>query len=260
MKIFKIVLSVIITAMTLTFSSCQNEEDVQDLFENTDHASDIDTNINDNFITPEIQDSLKSVEPYYIETMDDLFVPMQEADNAFKQALYRGDFEYYPTTTPILSRASVTKHTEYETRPLVMPEDIHLKMFFKSKFSATIVNKINAVVSPEYKISTGTTYCCYWYVYYHKIIKNSNQSFGQANSPKCALHPDTKTSYIERGYGKEETAQADGTTKIELYSFELVILYKDTNKKTIRLDIYYPRAIDPSPWKGYEFSYNILTR
>lgn len=260
MKIFRIALLVIITAMTLTLSSCKNEEDVKDLFENTNLSSDIDTDINDKFITQEIQDSLKSVEAYYIGTMNDLVIPMQEAHNAFKKALNRGDFKDYPESTPILTRASVTKHTEYETSSLAMPEDIHKKMFFKSKFSAAVVNKINAVASPEYRISTGTTYCCYWRVYYHKIIKNSNQSFGQANSPQCALHPDTRNSYIERGYGKEETAQADGTTKIELYSFEVVILYKDTNKKTIRLDISYPRDIDPSPWKGYEFSYNILTR
>lgn len=241
--------------MIVPFSSCQNEEEVQALFENSNGPFEIEANISDNFLTEEIKDSLESVETFYIDTMDDLIVPMQEAQANFKQALQRGAFENYPAATSNLTRASVTKYTEYKTRPLVLPEEEHLKMFFKSKFSATIVNKINANVSPEYKISTGTTYYCYWYVYYHKIIKNQNQRFGIEDSPNCALYPDTRTSYIQRGYSKEETAQTDGTTKIELYSFELVILYKDSNK---RLDIYYPRTIDPSPWKGYEFSYNIL--
>ena len=221
----------------LLLPSCQSDED---LFPLCEISADVPleefthSDSHNGFMSYEENHAqLANAETYEIETLDDLIVPMQNANIAFKEALAEGLFENRIPTDPMDSRASVTKHTEYEVQPLVMPEDIHQKMFFKSKFSATVVNKINAVVIPEYRISTGTTYCCYWDVFYHSVLLDSNQRFGYVDSSLCALHPETRNAFLERGYAMEKKEQADGKTKIELYSFQLRILYKDTNNKTI---------------------------
>lgn len=243
--------------------SCHNDEDLFPLSETIEDVRQDEftlSNSQDPFISnEEIHARLADADTYEIETLDDLNIPMQKANIVFKEALAKDLFEHQIPATLMVSRASVARHTEYEVQPLVMPEDIHQKMFFKSKFSATVVNLINAVVMSEYRISTGTTYCCYWDVFYHSVLLDSNQKFGYVDSPLCALHPETRNAFLERGYAMEKKEQVGGKTKIELYSFQLRILYKDTNNKTIYLGILYPRAIDSSPWKGYEFSYNILS-
>lgn len=264
MKTLKNFLSVILLLMAISLSSCQNEEDVL-LIDNSNNRVHLDNLIvnddtdNDDFLTQQILDSLESTEVYFIDKLDDLLEPMQNAQNAFEQALKRGDFNDYPFASLVQPFSSETRYTQYETIPLGVSGDLHQQMFFKSKFSSSIVNSINANVSSAYKISTGTTYCCYWNIYYHRVKINPGQMWGPYDSPKCALHPDTKESYITRGYSKTQTSNEDGTKTIALTSYELLILYKDTNKETIRLNITYPRVLDPSPWKGYEFIYNIIT-
>ena len=151
-----------------------------------------------------------------------------------------------------------SNYKAYENIDLVFEEDLEKKMYFKSKFGEKIVNEINAIGTPETNISTGTTYCCKWRVYYHPVTIEKNQKFGICSSPKCGLTPSTRTSYVDRGYGVEERALNNGRTRKELYTFSVLIMYKDTNKKTIRLDIEYPiRTSADGP--GYEFIYNILT-
>jgi hypothetical protein len=243
----------------MLFVSCQDANDDVLLLDNaTDNQSIIDHGLDNGLVFPTEIDSLKQTEPYEINTLDDLLIPMQKADSVFKIALKNGNFVYKPSPKSNISRASSSKHIEYERYPLVMGDDsLHQAMFFKSKFSSTVVNLINAKVDKQYRLSTGTTYCCYWYVYYHRVKLDKNQRFGKVASPKCALQPETKSSYIDRGYQKTEKTQNDGTKLVELYSYELYILYKEKNPPT-RLDIYYPFVLD-SPSQGYEFIYNILT-
>jgi hypothetical protein len=214
--------------------------------------------MNHEFVLPTEIDSLSQTELYEINTLDDFMIPMQKADSVFKIALEKGNFVYKPSPRSNISRASSSKYIEYERYPLVMGDDsLHQAMFFKSKFSSSIVNLINAKVDKNYQLSTGTTYCCYWYVYYHRVKLEKNQKFGTVSSPKCALQPETKSSYIDRGYQKTEKTQSDGTKLVELYSYEVCILYKE-KKPSTRLDICYPFVLD-SPSQGYEFIYNILT-
>lgn len=263
MKILNLALLLIVTAMMFSFSSCQKDEGVTGPSGSGNNVDDMiavnPDDVNAVTINQEIYDSLKSVKPVLVETEEDLIGPMQKARTLFFRALLTGAFDDYPCSPSELSRGELKKHTEYVSRPVVMPDDVHAGMFFKSKFGTQIVNNINAIVSPEHRISTGTSYCCYWNVYYHQVVKNPDQKYGPLVSPNCALHPKNKASYEIRGYEDDDKEQADGTSKIIMYSFELVILYKDTDKPTVRLDIYYPRIMDPSPWKGYEFIYNIYT-
>lgn len=171
--------------------------------------------------------------------------------------LETGDFIYFPASWSIQSRVSSSKHIAYVHLPIIINDDaINQKMYFKTKFGASLVSKINAICS-EKKLSTGTTYCCYWNVYYHRDTLEVNQKFGKVPSPNCALQPETRSSYTDRGYQKTEKEQNDGTTLVEMYSFELYILY-DEKKLPKRLDIYYPKIIGGVP-NGYEFIYNILT-
>ncbi len=264
MKVLKIAMLSIVTTMMLPFASCHEGNEVTAPSGTLDSVNDLvaadPDDVNAVTINQEIYDSLKSVKPVLVETETDLYGPMQKARTLFFQALVRGAFDDYPYPTPELSRASATPHTGYEPRRVLLPEDLHAKMFFKSKFGAQIVNKINALVAPEHRISAGTTYCCYWNVYYHKVLIGSDQMFGVKASPNCAFNPDSKESYEKRGYAKEQTDLDDGTSKIELTSYELVILYEDKSNPGTRLDIYYPRVIDSSTWKGYEFLYNIVDR
>ena len=241
----------------MSTTSCQNEQDIESIED--DYIAYLD-NKNSSYSLPstEIIDSLKNVEPYEINTFDDLLIPMDEANKIFKETLKNNYWEDYIPNYPRVSRASSSRDTVYAYKALILPPDIDKKMYFKTKFSSTVVNKINANVLPEYKISTGTTYCCYWFVYYHKITLTPNQKFGYVASEKCALHPDTRSSFLERGYAMEKKTLENGNTTVELYSFELRILYKDTSKKTIYLGIDYPCLLD-DPYKGYEFIYSILT-
>ncbi|MDE6653388.1 MAG: hypothetical protein K2K37_03260 [Muribaculaceae bacterium] len=249
----------IVISMMFSLSSCQKDEPVTGPSGSGNNVAEMvadnPDDVNAVIINQEIYDSLKSVKSIFVGTEEDLFESVQKARALFLRTLMMGTFDDYLCSVPEFSRASITKYTEYVTRPVVMPEDIHARMFFKSKFGSQIVNKINALVSPERKISTGTTYCCYWNVFYHPAVKNSGQKYGPTASPNCALHPNTRDSYEKRGYEITTTDRGDGTTVIHMYSFELVILYEDTDKPTSRLDIYYPRIMDPSPWTGYEFIY-----
>lgn len=160
-RYFNIIFSIML------FVSCQDANDDVLLLDNaTDNQSIIDNGL----VFPTEIDSLKQTEPYEINTLDDLMIPMQKADSVFKIALENGNFVYKPSPRSNISRASSSKHIEYERYPLVMGDDsLHQAMFFKSKFSSTVVNLINARVDKNYRLSTGTTYCCYWYVYYHRV-------------------------------------------------------------------------------------------
>lgn len=263
MKYLKITFWFISFIGCLWLQSCQNDEDMIPFDQSSDNqlcnVQQLSYISEDSIYSPKVIKALQDAETYDIETLDDLIVPMQNANSVFKEALANGLVGNDEPAKQLLARVSISKHTEYEVNPLVLPEDIHMKMYFKSKFSATVVNKINAVVSPEYRISTGTTYCCYWDVFYHDVLLEPTQKFGYVESLHCALHPETRNAYIERGYAMEKKEENDGRVRYQMYSFQLRILYKDTNKKTIYLGITYPRALDSSPWNGYEFSYNILS-
>ena len=247
-----------IPILLLYFISCQDDVEIQkcDVRGADSQNSCLDLSY---MPTKTIQDSLENVEAYEINNFDDLYIPMLEAKEIFKDALNRGIIKN--SNSRLISsatRAGIVSYNEYETIPLVVPEDVHQRMYFKSKFSAAVVNKINAVVMPEGRISTGTTYCCYWDIFYHDLTIDSNQRFGYVSSPQCALLPSNRNQYIDRGYEMEKTEQSNGKVLYELYSFQLRILYKDGGATTY-LGLMYPRIIDPSPWLGYKFSYNVLT-
>lgn len=206
--------------------------------------------------TQGVMDSLKNVTPYVINDIEDLETPLKGAKSQFAKILAANKFEcpFFAQT-----RASVENFVYKTNNPLIISDEDVLKgMFFKAKFGSSIVNAINAKVMDECKISTGTTYCCMWEVYWGGVELQSNQKFGPVASPLCALHPDTRQGYTERGYKTEKYEREDKSSFMHMYSFELVILYKDTSKKTIYLELRYPQVID-YPHAGYEFKYNVLT-
>lgn len=256
MKFLKAIL--IVGALLSTFSllvSCQQDYDMTSTTKSNE--SPYTESI---FVYPyeESEGILDLTETYEIDSLNDFLVPLQPATEVFKTALENGLVINYNESMSLATRASMSNYKVYESRDLVFDEDLQKKMYFKSKFGTKIVNEINAIASPELQISTGTTYCCRWQVYYHPVTVEKNQKFGICPSPKCGLIPSTRTSYVERGYEFEKKSLNDGSTKYEMYTFTVLIMYKDTNNKTIRLDVEYPiRTSADGP--GYEFIYNILT-
>lgn len=248
-------LSLFLSVLVLIFTcGCQNSALIDE--PNNSHAEDFRDTIEPSM---ETLDSLEMIAPYEIDELKDLGSALGIADSLFHTILNNESFISEQNTPMVSSRASMEKFTVYVSNPLpLMPED-EQKMFFKAKFGSEVVNLINQHSTKDYKISTGTTYLCHWDVMMHSVDLESNQNLGVASSPKCALHPDTKSSYINRGYKTEKKLQNDGTSIMYLYSFQLEIMRKDTNKPTTVLNIKYPRHLD-SPYNGYEFNYSILTR
>lgn len=252
---FKFLTYIVYTMLLSVGFSCSEQETPQWNSNGRDNSSEVP--IFDEIVLPQnVMDSLESVEAFVINDFNDFSVPLKTANGYFSKALENGKYDYIEAIEPLMSRQSIEELTTYVTNPISLMEEEHQKMFFKSKFSSTFVNKINSVVSSEFKLSSGTTYCCYWSVYYLKLQQNDGMLFSPLPSPKCALDPAKKDEYIERNYAMN-TKILYGKTYIELYSFELEILYKDTKSKTPYLGIRYPRVIDPSPWPGYEFKYII---
>lgn len=248
-------LSNFLSVLVLIFTcGCQNSTLIEE-------PNNLDTEDFKNTIEPsrETLDSLEMIAPHEIDEIKDLGSVIEIADSLFHTILNNDSYVFEQNTHIVSSRASMEKFTVYVSNPLpLMPED-EQKMFFKAKFGSEVVDLINQHSTKDYKISTGTTYLCHWDVMMHYVNLSSNQNLGVTTSPKCALHPDTKSSYLKRGYKTEKKLQNDGTSIMYLYSFQLDIMRKDTNKPTIVLSKKYPRLLD-SPYNGYEFNYGILTR
>lgn len=259
---FLSVLGVLITftmtfvMMVSMFCGCEQQTEIK---ESVDSIGNIYSINGKEMLLPTqgVVDSLKNVTPYVINDIEDLEAPLKDAKIQFAKILAANKFEcpFFAQT-----RASVENFVYKTDRPiLLLDEDVIKGMYFKAKFGSAIVNAINAKVMDEYKISTGTTYCCMWDVYWGGVELQSNQKFGPVASPLCALHPDTRQGYTVRGYKTEKYEREDKSSYMHMYSFELVILYKDTSKKTIYLEIRYPKDIDEPHTGFYEFKYNVLT-
>lgn len=61
---------------------------------------------------------------------------------------------------------------------------------FKAKFGRKMVDSINKVVSPEYRISTRKTYVCRWRLYEAYYNANPGEQVAVRPSPLCALIPE----------------------------------------------------------------------
>lgn len=101
---------------------------------------------------------------------------------------------------------------------------------FNAKFSKSMVDSINKIVSSQYRISAGKTYVCRWKLYSTYYNASSEESVTSRESPLCALDPKTKTAYTKRGY----TLYLHETDKLKQYqmnSYQLWIQWEKTPKR-----------------------------
>ena len=123
----------------------------------------------------------------------------------------------------------------------------------KSKFSASLVNEINAVTGSELDFSSNKTYICEWRYIEPFVNLGPSDIVAQLESPLCGLRPSKRNGYSARGY--ESYTNSSGTQFLMLTNL-LTISYEDVNHTTTYLSIKYPFFFNH---KGYEFNYSILT-
>lgn len=70
---------------------------------------------------------------------------------------------------------------------------------FSARFGTNIVNEINSVVDPAYRLSTKKKYICEWRLFTTSYQPSSVEKVASHLSPMCALIPSTKTDYTDRG-------------------------------------------------------------
>lgn len=205
----------------------------------------------------------ENVPEYYIADDGDLFdilsVYNQKKEEKFlsENILFNDD---ECVDLPVQSRSSVTTDTAWVYK-CVANDPAEEGAYFKAKFDSKMVAAINSKVIPEYKISTGTTYCCVWELMVKFFNLNPEESIIMVNSPLCGLHPDTKSDYWSRGYKKmPEIVSSNGKKQVQLWSYRVRILYKDVKNPTYYLDIYWPAEILDEPYRGYQFIYRKLVR
>ena len=136
---------------------------------------------------------------------------------------------------------------------------------FNAKFSKSMVDSINKVVSPELRISTNKKYVCRWRLYGTYYNANDGEKVSARPSPLCGLVPNTKSSYTERGYSLylHKTKENVNQYQYQMNSYQLRIQWENVSRKTIVLDIDWPFFVrHPSNIGdlGYQFIYAVSKR
>ena len=133
---------------------------------------------------------------------------------------------------------------------------------FKAKFGRKMVDSINKVVSPEYRISTRKTYVCRWRLYEAYYNANPGEQVAVRPSPLCALIPEKKSSYTERGYTLY-THESNDMVQYQMDSYQLRIQWESTSHRRIVLDIdwpFFPKNPSGAGHIGYQFIYAVSKR
>lgn len=129
---------------------------------------------------------------------------------------------------------------------------------FNAKFSKSMVDSINRVVSPELRISASKIYVCRWRLFGTFYNAQEGEQVAARPSPLCALVPATKSSYKERGY----SLYLNGN-QYQMDSYQLRIQWENVSHKTIVLDIdwpFFPRNPSGIGHMGYQFIYAVSKR
>lgn len=129
---------------------------------------------------------------------------------------------------------------------------------FNAKFSKSMVDSINKVVAPEYRISTRKTYVCRWRLFGTYYNAKTGEQVASRPSPLCALVPATKSSYKERGY----SLYLNGN-QYQMDSYQLRIQWEKVSHWTTTLDIdwpFFPKSPSDIGHTGYQFIYAVSKR
>lgn len=239
---------------TFSFSFLTACEDEDDSIEVNKETSEMD------FIIPE-ENTDSTV--LYINTFKDLQQTLtQVADEREHSLLQRGwiKVKEEPLTRGELKAIrQVRTDTVYVSQETVdYYSDPSVYANFNAKFSKSMVDSINRVVSSEYRISASKTYVCRWRLFGTYYNAQEGEQVAARPSPLCALVPTTKSSYKERGY----SLYLHGS-QYQMDSYQLRIQWENVSHKTIVLDIdwpFFPRNPSGPGHIGYQFIYAVSKR
>lgn len=167
-------------------------------------------------------------------------------------------------TRSILRARSVRTDTVYVTNYSVdYYSDPSVYANFNARFSRSMVDSINRVVSSDYRISTSKTYVCEWRLFSTSYNLGTDEQIASRPSPLCALAPATKSGYTERGYSLYTIETSNGKKQAKMESYQLMIKYEKVSHKTLVLDIdwpFRPKSTPKNVYRGYEFIYAVSKR
>lgn len=200
----------------------------------------------------------------FFETEADLIRMQHQVAKEHRQMFLNKGWKEYKDTFSI---EQMTRSASYSVKldtiytSIVSVEPTYVR--FKARFGSEMVKTINAEVKPELRLSTNKTYLCHWDLlspYYELAV---NETAGIRNSPNCALKPETKTDYKERGYEAYVYTAPDGKRQFVMISYKLYIICEDVDHYTTTLDIdwpFPPKGDNGYGTKGYEFIYAVLAK
>lgn len=168
------------------------------------------------------------------------------------------------TASPILKGKRIirtdTVYIPYYTNDYASDPSVY--EIFNAKFSRSMVDSINKVVSPECRISSKKTYRCNWRLFSTYYNVEAGEQVSSRPSPLCALVPITKSKYVERGYSIY-VYEFPGLKQVQMDSYQLVIICEKVRHKTRALDIEWPirpKQTKKNVYSGYEFIYTVSKR
>lgn len=127
---------------------------------------------------------------------------------------------------------------------------------FYAKFGQEMIDEINAVIRPEWRMSTSKVYVCQWLLFGATYQLADNEKPAIRNSPRCALKPTTRDGFTERGYSGYIHQPS---RQFQMSSYQLYIKYAKSSNPTF-IDVEWPFYV-PNPngygYIGYEFIYAI---
>lgn len=244
------------SVLVLSLSACENDERYFSRIE----ASAIEHGVDNS-------ETFKDSSILQINTFEDLQqVLIKTASNRDSLLLQSGwvKVEDAPLTRGWLkAKRQVRTDTTYVKEETVdYYSDPSVYANFNAKFSSYMVDSINKIVSPEYKISAGKSYVCRWRLFEVAYDAKDGEQVASRPSPLCALIPSTKSAYTNRGYSLY-LRKVGNINQYHLDSYQLRIQWEKTSKQTIVLDIdwpFFPRDPSGKGDLGYQFIYAVSKR
>lgn len=176
-------------------TSCENESN--SMLDNKDTAK------RREFIVPTINNDTTVL---CVNSLEDLRHTLTQVVNERENRLIQKGWikveEEQPQTRGVLrAKRRIRTDTVYIYRETVdYYSDPSVYANFNAKFSKSMVDSINKVVSPELRISAKKIYVCRWGLFGTYYNAKDGEKVSARPSPLCGLVPNTRSSYTERGY------------------------------------------------------------
>ena len=229
-------------------TACENDDKSIEVNEETSQ---------DVFVIPKVNNDSTVL---FINTSEDLHQTLAKvADEREKSLLQRGWIRVGKepmTRGGIKAKRQVRTDTVYVSQETVdYYSDPSVYANFNARFSKSMVDSINRVVSSEYRISTSKTYVCRWRLFGTYYNAQEGEQVAVRPSPLCALVPATKSTYKERGYSLYLRGN-----QYQMDSYQLRIQWEKVSHKTIILDIdwpFFPKSPSGIGHTGYQYIYAV---